>query len=328
MKSAPGRRRLASDTDEEVGRSSSPNSTSWVTCSISSVDYRADSFERSVSNDNSKELLSVQRRAKSGEMDVDKYMADREMTPLQERLNAITVIPGAFYCLLFLLSGLWLNKGLEDEAREEILGSNYVLPDKSSCISLSWLPRFYALPPLPVAAVAFGIILHAPFSFLYHWHYSHRLPPGLPRTAHWSRRMDQAMIHVCSASMAYATSGGWDFFVINLFFNLESIYRLFGAKVRPRRNKIRLLISVVAYTIPIIKRGDFFLFGEIWFLLATAFWFFGLYPIGGWSHSVFHIILAFVPPLLMEAAMNLPASQGQMRVAAQCAAIANSSLEA
>jgi hypothetical protein len=44
------------------------------------------------------------------ELDVGKYMAGREMTPFQERMNAVTVMPGAFYCIMILLSGGWLSK--------------------------------------------------------------------------------------------------------------------------------------------------------------------------------------------------------------------------
>jgi hypothetical protein len=273
----------------------------------------------------SEDPLWKKRRKISEPLDVDNYMARRVMTPLQERVNAITVIPGAFYCFLFLLSGAWLDKSLVEQVREEITNADYV--DESGCLSSSWwLPHLHALPPLPVVAAAFGVMLHAPFSFLYHWHYAHRLAPGLARTTHWSRRLDQAMIHVCSISMAYATSGRLDFFMANLLFNMDCIYRQFKTSVRPRRNQIRLFISVIAYTIPILRRGDMELFSTLWAVFGVSFWLFGTYPIGGWSHSVFHLCIAFVPHLLMVAAMELPASQDQLKVAAQCAVIAKQSL--
>lgn len=261
------------------------------------------------------------RKSSPGIMEVDKYMARREMTPLQERMNAITVIPGAFYCFLFLLSGAWLNKSLIDEAVE----TNDLPLDDSQCLSNVWLPHLHAIPPLPVIAGAFGIICHAPFSFIYHWSYAHRLPAGFARTNHWSRRMDQAMIHFCSASMAYATSGRLDFFFANLLFNADCFYRQFQKQVHPRRNQIRIAISVVAYTIPIFRRGDFELFAQLWVILSISFILFGLYPIGGWSHSVFHLVASFLPPLLMDAALDLPASQEQLKFAAQCAALARQS---
>jgi hypothetical protein len=256
------------------------------------------------------------------ESDVDRYMARREMTPLQERMNAITVIPGAFYCFLFLLSGAWLDKSLVDE----VIESNDLPVDESLCVASSWLPHLHAFPPLPVVAAAFGIICHAPFSFIYHWSYAHRLT-RYARTNHWSRRMDQAMIHFCSASMSYATSGRLDFFFANLLFNADCFYRQFKKQVRPKRNQLRIAISVVAYTIPILRRGDWELFTKLWILFSISFILFGFYPIGGWSHSVFHLVMVFVPPLLMDAAIDLPASQEQLKLAAQCAALAKQSME-
>jgi hypothetical protein len=300
---------------EDLSRSTSLDSSEYSQASTSTV---------------SKEhQLQQQKTPRFKELDVDKYMASREMTPFQERMNAVTVMPGAFYCIMYLLSGSWLNKTDYDELGYEPMTPNNhggSVFDDSQCLSWRWMPHLHALPPLPLVAAALGIILHAPFSFIYHWKYAHRLPAGLPRTTHWSRRMDQAMIHVCSGCMAYATSGRWDFFLANALFNIDCIYRQFMKKVRPRRNQIRIFISLVAYTIPLLRRGDLILFSKIWLLFGISGWLFSKYPIGGWSHSVFHIVMAFVPPLLMTAAVELPASQPQLMVAAQCAAIAKESL--
>jgi WD40 repeat protein len=52
------------------------------------------------------------------------------------------------------------------------------LGDEHGCLNTSSTPirkllyNMPALPPLPVVAVTFGICLHAPFSFLYHWKYA------------------------------------------------------------------------------------------------------------------------------------------------------------
>jgi hypothetical protein len=267
------------------------------------------------------------RTQSAKEFDVDKYMASREMSPLQERMNAVTVMPGAFFCIMFLLSGAWLNKSFIEENGYEMVNTNTgVIFDDSQCLSFSGMPHLHALPPLPLLAAAIGIVFHAPFSFIYHWKFAHRLPAGFARTNHWSRRMDQAMIHFCSAAMAYATSGRFDFFLVNALFNADCIYRQFLQRVRPRRNQARIYISVIAYTIPIVRRGDMVLFGQIYCLFAISAWLFSQYPIGGWSHSAFHVVMAFVPPLLMAAAVDLPASQEQLKIAAQCAIMAKDSL--
>jgi hypothetical protein len=286
-----------------------------------------------------------QNQADVREMDLEKYMTNREMTAKQEHWNAVTMIPNPLYCLYFLLSGKWVSPALVKEARQELVVpiltkgltgfsvfqrfrrlrgfggfANVVLGDAHGCLApdASWLPHnMPALPPLPVMAVALGIILHAPFSFWYHWK-TPQLPRGSARTTHWTRRMDQSMIHVASALLAYATSGSWDYFVANAFYNTDCIYRQFQQKVRPRRNQIRIGISIVAYTLPVLRRGDFLLFGKLWVVLFTSGWLFGTYPIGGWSHCAFHFVIALLPSLLMNAACELPSAQDQMKLAAQC----------
>jgi hypothetical protein len=70
--------------------------------------------------------------------------------------------------------------------------------------------------------------------------------------------------------------------------------------------------------LPIMRRGEFLLFGKLWTVLLTSGWLFGTYPIGGWSHCAFHFVIALLPSLLMNAACELPAAQDQMKLAAQC----------
>jgi len=257
----------------------------------------------------------IAKKKKRAPLDVDKYMAAREMTATQERWNALTMIPSPLYCLYYIFVGLWISPEMKHEFRD------VDTIDDSKCIQSDWFPNLVAFPPGAVLAVFIAISIHAPFSFLYHWKYAHALPPGLPRTTHWSRRMDHAMIHTASVFLSYATSGSWDYLLVNLLFNADCIYRQFKKKVRPRRNQIRVGLSIVAYTIPILNRGEISLFLRCWVVLYFAGWFFIKYPVGGWSHSVFHIIIAFLPPLIMQAASTLPSSREYMEVAAKCAVL-------
>jgi hypothetical protein len=303
------------ETDELTTSSSS----SIAAEKLATLDYRSETSKK-----RRKHHFS-QQKTRFKDLDVDKYMAKREMTPFQERMNAVTVMPGAFYCIMFVISGAWLSPlFVEEHSSSAIADAPF---DETQCLTWSWMPHLHAAPPLPLVAAALGIVAHAPFSFIYHWKYAHRLPAGLPRTNHWSRRMDQAMIHFCSGCMAYATSGRVDFFLVNALFNIDCMYRQFIPKVYPRRNQMRIFLSLVAYTIPLLRRGDMVLFTKLWSLLSISGWLFSQYPIGGWSHSVFHIVMAFVPPLLMTAAMELPSSQAQLEVAAQCALLAKESLQ-
>lgn len=254
--------------------------------------------------------------------EVGKYMAGREMTPFQERINALTAFPIIYYCLMFLLSGSWQSKSFT-EAYDHQTSSGAEFDD-SQCFTSNWLPHVHALPPLPPLAAAIGVLVHAPFSIIYHWNYAHRLPSGLARTNHWSRRMDQAMIHCQSAFFSYATTGRLDFFLMNIMLNMDCSYRLFVEEIRPRRNQIRIGISIAAYILPLLTRGEIMAFFQLCFLFAISGWLFCKYPLGGWSHTVFHIVLNFIPPIIISTALDLLTSQRQLEVAAHCAILARS----
>ena len=163
---------------------------------------------------------------KNDKIKVDAYMASREMTEQQERWNALTMIPSPLYCIYYILAGKWLN---DAAAQVDTLEEHF---DESTCIKSSWFPNLHAMPPLAVMFVALGIAIHAPFSFIYHWKYAHALPPGIARTDHVSRRLDQAMIHVASAFITYATSVSWEYFLANVLYNADCFHRQFHKEVR------------------------------------------------------------------------------------------------
>ena len=135
--------------------------------------------------------------------------------------------------------------------------------------------------------------------------------------------MDQTMIHVQSCLSAYTTSGHMDFFFVNVLFNIDCVYRQFEPLVRPRRNQGRLGAAIVAWTIPILRRGDFEVFAQVIFLLAAGIYLFLWYPIGGWSHAAFHLVLLPLMPLLMQIAVGLDSSQDELHAAARCFALAD-----
>ena len=177
------------------------------------------------------------RALRQKELDLDEYMSRREMSPFQERMNAITILPNPIYCLYFILAGHWIRPVVEQA--DEAIAS---LEDLSlSCFQSapseswwSWLHLSHYIPSLPppaVVAIWFGITVHAPFSFLYHYKYAHEISDSSQRVAHWSRRMDHSAIHACSALLAYSTSGSFKYFLVNLLFNMDCIYRQFQTKV-------------------------------------------------------------------------------------------------
>ena len=129
------------------------------------------------------------------------------------------------------------------------------------------------------------------------------------------------MIHASSALTSYATSGRWDYFAVCLLFNLDCIYRqLFQDKVTPASNQKRLAAAIFAWALPVWYRGgdDMELFYQIAFVMGLGGFLFVRYPIGGWSHAVFHLALVALMPLLMEVAVRVPASQEPLQEAAHC----------
>mmetsp|Transcript_8656 Transcript_8656/g.18488 ORF Transcript_8656/g.18488 Transcript_8656/m.18488 type:complete len:419 (-) Transcript_8656:157-1413(-) len=272
--------------------------------------------------------------------DAQAYLDKRVMTPMQERANALTILPNMFYCMYFVLAGSWLTSealentrqsvgdelGIENsmeqdgwaDMAQDVFGHQNDFLNHMGCINIPMLPKLYALPPLPVVAGAVGIVAHAPFSFIYHWFYATKLHPS-KRVEHWSRRLDHAFIHFASACMSYATSGRMDYFLLTAAFNLDCAYRQFERRVRPRRNQIRIAISILLYTLPVLRRGYYSEFLTLVFLFLLSGWFFAAYPVGGWSHSLFHVVIGFMPHFIMTSACKLQSSQAQIEFAAKCA---------
>lgn len=207
------------------------------------------------------------------EEDLKEFLSRRQMTRTQERWNALTMLPFAVYTLWFVWTEEYQLHG-------------------------SW-----SEPPHTVLAIMLGAVVHVPYSFLYHWTYAHSFSCGLQRMKHWSRRMDHAMIHVASALFALGTSGRWDYFALNAIWNFDCAMKHWETEIHPWRNQVRILISVFLYTLPMLYRATWQLWLQAWGIVFISFTFFGLYPIGGWSHSAFHILFTFLAPTLLQAAL-------------------------
>ena len=188
------------------------------------------------SSSSSNMSLSTEELLENEEAHTDKYMAAREMTAQQERWNGWTMIPSPFYCLYFVLAAKWLETTATGDNTKETW---YETDPITGCLPPSSWHTMPALPPLPVLALAFGIIVHAPFSFLYHYRYSHTLT-RTERTTHWSRRMDQCMIHAASALISYATSGNLVFFLVNAVYNHTSTTTTTVIRRRPTRGRFKI----------------------------------------------------------------------------------------
>jgi len=89
----------------------------------------------------------------------------------------------------------------------------------------------------------------------------------------------------------------------------------------PVKTQLCILLSMFFNTSPLLQRDDMDTFLLAWFVIGPAVWLFATYPIRGWSHAAFHLTIALLVPILMEAAGELPASQEQIAKAAHCASL-------
>ena len=211
---------------------------------------------------------------KERRFDADAFLAERVMTPNQERFNAVTMIPGMMFSLYFILAGCWITAcDRQDDADMalEAFGNDHGWRGSFVCMSSSELPSLMAFPPSPVVAAAVGTLVHSPISINYHWWYATSLDPSY-RIKHWSRRLDHAFIHFYSACAAYATSGRVDFFLLNAAFNMDCAYRQFEEKVRPRRNLYRIASSILLSVLPVLVYRHYFLFLQIFVIFAVSGW--------------------------------------------------------
>lgn len=221
-------------------------------------------------------------------VDAQAFLDKRVMTPTQERFNAITMIPGMIYSLYYILAGCWVTATAPDQQENftsfpqsetsewasmawEAFGNEHGWIERIGCINSSLFPHLPALPPLPVVAAAVGILVHSPFSMLYHWRYA-TIIESSQRVQHWSRRLDHAFIHFASSCAAYATSGRVDFFLLNAAFNLDCAYRQFEERVRPKRNLSRIITSVHLYLLPLLVYGQYALFLQFYLMFIVGGW--------------------------------------------------------
>lgn len=289
-------------------------------------------FTRSISSvgkggqDDNKEPLK-----KLDTFDVKAYLDKRLMTTTQEYFNAITMVPGICVSLYFVLSGCWTathhqhgefyqqDDNKWTDMAHELFGIESGW-ESYGCINSSLFPALTALPPLTIVAAALGNLVHSAVSIYYHITCATTLTGG-ERITHWTRRLDNASIHFASIGASYATSGRLDYCLLNLIYNVDCMYKQLEVEVHPRRNQTRLAGSILLYVLPVLVRGDYTLFLQFLLMFSLGGWLFGCYPypFGGYAHGLFHLVLAFLPYLVFQAAIVLPSTQAQINLAVKCA---------
>lgn len=250
----------------------------------------------------------------------EEYANKRQMTLLQEKVNAITILPSALQCVHYMLSQKWFRDETLQKAKETLMSNKDALQD-DILLSLECMSVFsYRLPPPTILAICIGVILHCPCSFLYHWKYAPAISIPSEKFKHWSRRLDHCAIHVCSALWSYSLSGGSiAYFGLNVVYNAHCIKCHLQKEIVPRRNQMRILLSMLLYTAPLLfMHSKLQIFLKVWSIFGVAVWFFAAYPVGGWSHAAFHLVMMAVPPLLLDMVADMEADGEWAMTAAQC----------
>eukprot|EP01083_Nonionella_stella_P014238 40043_1 len=258
------------------------------------------------------------------------------------------------YALYFVLMGKWITEKDLEQAKQGLLriyndinihaddnqaffsnnghGHGHAPPqyvpqffeEQKHCFASSLFPHVYAFPPLPTLSMFLGFLFHAPCSIYYHLLCAYKLPSGPKRMTHWSRRLDQAMIHGMSVFHCLGYSGNVDYTLFVLAFSLDSMYRLFqGGVHRPRRILARMILAFILPILPLLSHGRILEFCQLLAIFATGGWLFSTYPFGGWSHGAFHIVLTLSNPITMLATTKLMASQEAIEIGAKCAILQN-----
>jgi len=251
------------------------------------------------------------------EHELAKRAKRRQMTKAQEVFNALTMLPYPLIGLYFTLTGKWLFQGKGSSSSEDYRF------DDDQCIFSSLLPDLYAAPPIPTLAIVLGLVLHSPCSIYYHLLCAFKLPPGPERLTHWSRRLDQSMIHVMSFLNSYGSSGSVDYTILGLLFALDSIYHLHHQP--SHKPLVRMIVAFAFPILPLLtpmNNGYFTMEAmQLIFIYSVSGWLFVTYPFGGWSHGIFHLVCAFSIPVTLSVSTKLEASNEALLVATRCAGI-------
>ena len=230
--------------------------------------------------------------------DKPRHDKNREMSSSQEVWNAITMIPYPLFFIFLIVTGSWLSEediySVKEALRsEESSNLTQIGPEiDDSCIHSSLFPTFHALPPAPVLCAAIGIIAHTPFSIIYHILCAWCIPPGPKRIDHLSRRLDQAMIHFISTCWCYASSANLAYSFCALIFNTYSSVQLFSKRAhKPKQVIGRMVLCFLLPMLPLLARGEFFIFFQLFCIHSLSFWLFANYPLGG-KHEYCTLLLS------------------------------------
>ena len=260
----------------------------------------------------------------------------RHMSRNQEIWNAVTMIFPAGIGIHYLLSSGFISEDdilrAEQSPRAQNIRTMNIMfgattstgsdDQKYQCISSPYFPSLHALPPIATISVALGYILHSPCSMFYHYLCAFKLDTAPQRMHHWSRRLDQSMIHILGCFVNFGISGSIAYCLMTLAFSVDSIVRLFKPGFRPKENQIRMVMTMLCSVMPAVIYGYYDDASKIALIYAFSAWIFAKYPFGGYSHGIFHLVAAMATPIQLGMSTRLIASQEALDIAAKCTILA------
>ena len=158
-------------------------------------------------------------------------------------------------------------------------------------IAICWYYICTQTSNLQTICITIGTTLHFPASFAYHAYCS---CSSDIYTAEVIKKIDISMIYISSIFYAFATSKSIPYTIGCLLYTLFAIWYLVqqkGLGIHKMKRAASVGVCVILYTTPIVFLGNIVMYKYVIGSFASASTVYIIRPFGGWSHTVFHILL-------------------------------------
>jgi len=170
---------------------------------------------------------------------------------------------------------------------QELLNAVTMLP--TACMSLHML--LFDSASYGDAVLAAAILMHFPFSFVYHTHCAMRHGSVHPVENNVFLKLDLAFIHISGSFIALATSGSVLWFSATFVFNLFSVYRTMLWRNTVLERRVCRFLCAVCYIAPIITVSATLFMLAMFAFITMALPFVLNQQLKGWGHSLSHLLL-------------------------------------
>jgi len=181
---------------------------------------------------------------------------------------------------------------------QEVLNALTMLP--TAC--MSWHAIFHSDCGPGVELIAFGILVHFPFSFGYHVACAILHGRRHPVEGNIALRLDLVFIHVAATFMAYGTSGSRTWFFLVALFNATCSYRTALWRGCLAERRACRCVCALAYIAPILATDIVVCLWALASFVAVAVPFSTNRQLSGWGHAISHVMLVSLASALFVAA--------------------------